>query len=126
MNRKEIKEILPVIQAFAEGKEIQVKGGNNWRTSEDLNFDLSPEEYRIKPEPKYRSFNNSTECWNEMRRHSDFGYIKNIVRDEIVQIMRISDGVLNVLDYTISPYAFELAFQTFVFTDGTPFGIKEE
>ena len=61
-----------------------------------------------------------------MHKHPDFGYIKNIVRDEIVQIIRISDEVLNVLDYTISPYAFELAFKTFVFIDGEPFGVKEE
>ena len=127
MTREEAKELLPIIQAFAEGKTIQSKQINapdkEWRDIEECNF-LRDHSYRIKP--KYRPFRTQEECWEEMHKHTDFGYIKNIVRDEIVQIMRIGDEVLNVLDYTISPYAFGLAFQTFVFTDGTPFGVKEE
>ena len=126
MTREEVKELLPVIQAFAEGKKIETRYDiYDWTDTEVLHLE-SNNEYRIKPEPKYRPFKTKEECWNEMHKHPDFGYIKNIVRDEIVQIMRISDEVLNVLDYTISPYAFELAFQTFVFTDGEPFGVKEE
>ena len=117
------------MQAWAEGKIIQFrkKGTVQWVDlyEDDLRVS-SAYHYRIKPKPKYRPFKNQEECWNEMHKHPNFGYIKNIVRDEIVQIMRISDEVLNVLDYTISPYDFELAFQTFVFTDGEPFGVKEE
>ena len=127
MTRKEAKELLPIIQAFAEGKTIQYEAIDGWIDLDALypHSDILSK-YRIKPEPKYRPFRTQEECWNEMHKHPDFGYIKNIVRDEIVQIIRISDEVLNVLDYTISPYAFELAFQTFVFTDGEPFGVKEE
>lgn len=29
MNRQEAKELLPIIQAFAEGKKIEVRVGNN-------------------------------------------------------------------------------------------------
>ena len=127
MTRKEAKELLPIIQAFAEGKTIQYETRDGWIDLDALypHSDILSK-YRIKPEIKYRPFETQEECWHEMHKHADFGYIKNIVRNEIVQIMRISDEVLNVLDYTISPYAFELAFQTFVFTDGEPFGVKEE
>ena len=126
MDREQAKELLPIMQAFADGKKIETRYDiYDWTETEVLHLE-SNNEYRIKPEPKYRPFRTQEECWNEMHKHPDFGYIKNIVRDEIVQIMRISDEVLNVLDYTISPYAFELAFQAFVFTDGEPFGVKEE
>lgn len=54
MTRERAKELLPVIQAFAEGKEIQIYLGyiKKWDTITDPLFDNST--YRIKPEPKYR------------------------------------------------------------------------
>ena len=123
MNRKEIKKILPVIQAFAEGKEIQVKGINNWRTSEDLNFDLSPEEYRIKPEPKYRPFKTQEECWNEMHKHPDFGWV--VAKDSKIMYHIYVVGIGCVLIDGADLSFFE-AFDKCEFFDGTPFGIKEE
>ena len=130
MTREEVKKAAEIMLAFADGAEIQYshKGKDNWINwinEFSPSFDWQTFDYRIKPESKYRPFKTQEECWNEMHKHPDLGYIKNIVRDEIVQIMRIGDEELNVLDYTISPYAFGLSFQTFVFTDGEPFGIKE-
>ena len=122
MNRKEIKKILPVIQAFAEGKEIQVKGGNNWRTSEDLNFDLSPEEYRIKPEPKYRPFRTQEECWQEMHKHPNFGWVTDGYYKSTISVK--SDSI--VVTISSLEYDFGKAYIHFTFADGTPFGIKEE
>ena len=51
MKRRHAKELLPVIQAFAEGKEIQVRGSHigAWRTVEYPDWDFQCE-YRIKPE----------------------------------------------------------------------------
>ena len=123
MNRKEIKKILPVIQAFAEGKEIQVKGINNWRTSEDLNFDLSPEEYRIKPEPNYRAFINKEECWEEMHKHPDFGWV--VAKDSKIMYHVGVVGIGYVVIDSMSPI-FSEAFADYEFTDGEPFGIKDE
>ena len=123
MNRKEIKKILPVIQAFAEGKEIQAKGINNWRTSEDLNFDLSPEEYRIKPEPNYRAFINKEECWDEMHKHPDFGWV--VAKDSKIMYHVGVVGIGYVVIDSMSPI-FSEAFADYEFTDGEPFGIKDE
>lgn len=57
MTREDAKELLPIIQAFAEGKVIEsfddVWG---WVEIENPTFDLSPEFYHIKQEPKYRPF----------------------------------------------------------------------
>lgn len=82
MNRQQAKELLPIIQAFAEGKTIQVKGPDNrWYDYKNktckLNFNSDPQSYCIKPEPKYRPFANADECWQEMQKHQPFGWIRN-------------------------------------------------
>ena len=65
MNRKEAKELMPIIQAFAEGKAIEsrcIKGDKSlWYDDEDPSFD-DDLEYRIKQEPTYRPFKNAEEC----------------------------------------------------------------
>ena len=54
MNRERAKELLPIIQAFAEGKDIQCKDQDgNWHTDVAKYPDFSrPNEWRIKPEPR--------------------------------------------------------------------------
>lgn len=65
MLRKEAKELLPVIKAFAEGKEIQYRNSfNEWidiKKNEGLSFVKTPLDYRIKPESKYRPFKSQEE-----------------------------------------------------------------
>ena len=88
---------------------------------ENLIFNLSPNFYRIKPEPKYRPFKNQEECWNEMLKHQPFGWIKNKY-DNIFNIIAIFKNSiqLNQCDNNYS----ELCTR-YKFIDGTPFGIKE-
>lgn len=51
MNRERAKELLPIIQAFAEGKEIQYFDDElGWITEDPEWHDCF--EYRIKPEPE--------------------------------------------------------------------------
>ena len=78
MTREEIKELLPIMQAFAEGKKIQFrcKTGEWLNILNKFDFTLSPDDYRIKPEPKYRPFKNQEECWNEMLKHQPFVWLK--------------------------------------------------
>lgn len=59
MTRENCKALLPILQAFAEGKTIQYDetdaGGWVTLTGVSLNFDdFHPRRFRIKPEPKYR------------------------------------------------------------------------
>lgn len=57
MNREQAKELLPIIQAFAEGRAIELKDSYGKLVESDLlAFDLSPKNYRIKREPEYRPF----------------------------------------------------------------------
>lgn len=57
MNRARCKELLPIMQAFAEGKEIEWEHSSNvWHNSNEYKPVWSDGvEYRIKPEP--------FECW---------------------------------------------------------------
>lgn len=56
MNREKAKELLPIIQAYAEGKTIQYigVGFENWYdVDNELEIDSMRYKYRIKPESKY-------------------------------------------------------------------------
>ena len=130
MNRQEAKELLPIIQAFAEGKIKQKKKHGEERyydsTNSNLNFVLDHYDYRIKAEPKYRSFANAEECWQEMQKHQPFGWMK--YQCDFLQIIHVDD---NSIGYgsacgVILHSKFEDIFKNSTFADGTPFGIKEE
>ena len=67
MTREEAKEYLPIMQAFAEGKDIQIRNitDDGWDDINDdrMSFCAKAEAYRIKPEPKCRPFKTQEECW---------------------------------------------------------------
>ena len=77
MTREEAKILLPIIQAYAEGKTIQVIDTTDqcgtWENVTDLKINTGFEEYRIKPEQKFRPFKNKEECWQEMQKHQPCG-----------------------------------------------------
>ena len=57
MNRERVKELLPIIQAYAEGKKLQYKvvGYDDWHDVDDEDGinEGTRYEYRIKPSEKY-------------------------------------------------------------------------
>lgn len=88
----------------------------------EINFeDLARYEvcYRVKPEPKYRPFNEAEECWTEMLKHQPVGYIKD--ENDMYNIVKIRGNSI-IIGYTYYNYIEALGF---TFMDGTPFGIKE-
>ena len=132
MTREKVRELLPIIQAFVEGKTIQYRvlppfsridkrDTSYLKEWVDLDEDrcdgFSCDEtinYRIKPEPKYRPFKTKEECWNEMLKHQPFGWLIN--RDaQYINPLSIGDGK-NFVDW----------FKLYTFADSSPFGIKEE
>lgn len=54
MTREHVKQLLPVLTAFAEGKTIEFKKRGEWEAIEDPCFTSGSDYYRIKPEPKLR------------------------------------------------------------------------
>lgn len=134
MTREEVKNLLPVMQAFAEGKEIQYVNSEGRVLDKETMFDdvSYAFRYRIKPEPTYRPFRDTEECWEEMQKHKPFGWIKKISGHcNFLYIMELySTGIvindvdiLGVFKNLLKTYNF--AFTETTFADGTPFGIKE-
>ena len=135
MNRNQAKEFYPILQAFAEGKVIEsrtkpslIEGSdvpNDWTEMKEIEF-WNNIEYRIKPEPIYRPFNNTKECWNEMQKHQPVGWVKrngyyyNIIAIGVISVTIIgTEGNIARLNYSdlLSRYSF---------VDDTPFGVKVE
>lgn len=127
MNRQQAKELLPIIQAFAEGKTIQVQEDINWcYLGNNADFNLSPQRYRIKAEPKYRSFENKEECWQEMQKHQPFGWVKDKEDGAYVMVTKVSDGRDDMAINGNYNWRLDGLLEHFTFADGTPFGIREE
>lgn len=130
MNREQAKELLPIIQAFAEGKTVQTINENGeWITCSCINFEFnsSPKSYRIKSEPKYRPFKDVEECWQEMQKHQPFGWLKHKEEKENYHILKITDSRISMIDVCeeVTFYDYNETFKQYTFADGTPFGIKE-
>ena len=127
MTREEAKELLPIVKALAEGKMIQdkIEGVTGWCDTDEINLEFEGKKilHRIKPEPKYRPFKSQEECWNEMLKHQPFGWIK-APNGELFCIDKVFDeGVV----YKHSSCRFDEYLEgNYTFTDGTPFGVKEE
>ena len=134
MTREEAKQLLPIIQAFAEGKTIEVYYGEDqgWHTMVITNpkFELKPSQYRIKPEPKYRPFKTQEECWNEMIKHQPFGWLKSKKSGSFRCIGEVSwSDVFETVYIALSTSeslsrSSDTVFDEYTFADGTPFGIK--
>ena len=126
MNRKEAKELMPIIQAFAEGKAIEsrcIKGDKSlWYDDEDPSFD-NDLEYRIKPEINYISFKNAEECWQEMQKHQPFGWVKSTLFKDLALVNRVTNLYVEINRDIID---YKDALDKFTFADDTNFGVKVE
>lgn len=136
MTRQEAKELLPIIQAFAEGKTIQWKNKNRslWNEASEenakLSFNTFAYSYRIKPEPKYRPFKSQEECWKEMLKHQPFGWLKSKQWGSYSSIGTVGKGngkglIIRSTDECHKD-CMDYIYEDFTFADGTPFGIKED
>lgn len=121
--------MLPIIQAFAEGKTVQFKNSfEDWIDCDNIMFNWPPEKYRIKPEPKYRPFKDAEECWQEMQKHQPFGWLKDKGDGYNVMITKVNDDECtdNMSINGNGSWDFQAIMHYYTFADGTPFGIKEE
>ena len=132
MTKEEVKELLPIMQAFAEGDEIQYRNNyNEWidvKTGEGLCFTRPSSCYRIKPEPNYRPFKNKEECWQEMLNHQPFGWIKSNEDGHYAMVTTVDDveGEKYIAISGNNLWSFDDTINNYTFADGTPFGINIE
>ena len=129
MTREEAKQLLPIIQAFAEGKAIEsrcIKGYKSlWYDDEDPSFD-NDLEYRLKPEPKYLPFKNAEECFAEMQKHQPLGWVKDKKDGHYVLITGVDDDTCGMSLNGNAAWSLSGIMDLFTFSDGVPFGVKEE
>ena len=127
-DKEEVKSVMNIIQAFADGKTIQAIDpyDDEWCNQTKLNFEaLFEGQYRIKPEPKYRPFANAEECWNEMQKHQPFGWLKDKNDEHLTLITIVDNDSMMALNGRVG-WDFLGMMNNYVFADGTPFGVKEE
>ena len=137
MTREEAKVLLPIIQAFAEGKVIECRTKpsalskswqdmNGWTEMKEIEY-WNNTEYRIKPESKYRPFKDAEECCEEMLKHQPFGVVKDKYFANY-QTHRAFTCLTTKGCYFrgYEDETFESSFKNLLFADGNPFGVKVE
>ena len=128
-DKEEVKSVMNIIQAFANGKTIQAIDPyeDEWVDQAGLNFKaLFEGQYRIKPEHTYRQFKDAEECWKEMLKHHPFGWLKgDKCFYNIVSVSNIDVSMANVSGDIVT-LDFSEVMEDNTFADGVPFGVKVE
>ena len=131
MTREESKAFYPILQAFAEGKVIECRTKpsalskswqdmNEWTEMKEIEF-WNNTEYRVKPKPKYRPFKDAEECWQEMKKHQPFGWVKSTLFKDFDLVQRVTTLYVEINREIID---YKDALDKFTFADGTNFGVK--
>ena len=132
MTIEEAKELLPIIQAYVEGKTVQYEFYTDiWKDIKEPSF-RSDVKYRIKSEQKYRPFKTKEECWQEMMKHQPFGWVKS--KDKgyfhligLVQFAsELEDVMITFATSENLARSSHSIYENYIFADGTPFGVKVE
>ena len=135
MDRNEARKAAEVMLAYADGKEIEWKdrsgrrNNGKWVSNNLVHFNWENNDYRIKPEPKYHPFKDAEECWQEMQKHTPFGWVQDKDNSSFKQyILSVDkDGVM-ISDYDDDKVfiSYEAIFKHHTFVDDSPIGIKEK
>ena len=133
MTREESKAFYPILQAFAEGKVIECRTKpsalskswqdmNEWTEMKEIEL-WNNTEYRVKPKPKYRPFKDAEECWQEMKKHQPFGWVKSTLFKDLDLVKRVTTLYVEINRDIID---YKDALDKFTFADDTNFGVKVE
>lgn len=130
MTREEAKVLLPIIQAYAEGKNIQynsvTSGWCDITESEGLPMGFleeKPSYFRIKKKFTYRPFANAEECWKEMEKHQPFGWMKH-KKDGSRSLITSVIGYERKVYFNEDGWYFDRIMEHYTFADDAPFGVK--
>lgn len=130
MIREEATELMPIIQAFSEGRIVEFSSitdvSKAWREVTDFPIGMIKNfKFRIKPESKYRPFANAEECWAEMLKHEPFGWVKDKETHKFL-VCKALGNILFFIGIGDKPYNYNEVLRDYTFADGTPFGVKLE
>lgn len=122
-----VNEQIAIMKAYEDGKPIEKKGQDDteWKSIEyieDYPFDFFCEQYRIKPEPKYRPFESVEEAFEEAKKHGF--WVKEVSSGFLILIDSFSEdyGVV----YIVGHKAAELLDDFVWVDDDSPCGVKIE
>ena len=127
MTREEAGQKAKIMQAYSDGKDIEYYDviSEQWINKKEPSFDDKACHYRVKVDPKYRPFKDAKECFDEMKKHEPFGWVK--YGEEFIFIPAIvGDRITILTDDEVRCLNFRECFVEMTFIDDTPFGIKEE
>ena len=128
---KTIQEMVDIMQAYQEGKQIQIydKMHKQW-VDDEPNWNWGLHDYRIKPELKYVPFESTEEFLEAQREHGE-GLI-NIFNDEVLTANDIyisingnayKRGKDTLHGYNLYPIGdLKDLFKNYKLIDGTPCG----
>ena len=116
MTKEQAKELLPIFQAFANGKQIQfLESNGSWRDCPNPGWSPELYKYRIKPESKLVPFT-----------FEDKELLKGrfiMTKDDpscIYQITGIAKNTVRVPETGF--YTYKVLLNKFLFDDGSPCG----
>ena len=123
-----VSEQIAIIKAYEDGKTIEWKhyGETEWKSIEHVEnylFDFVANEYRIKPECKYRPYKSVEEAFNDAKKHGF--WMQNVDR----MYLRFIDGfhITKNNDIYLCDYCADDILDMFVWADdGSPCGVKIE
>lgn len=127
MKKEETENLMKIMKAFLNGETIESKSRksenlpSNWFIHNMDYWNTEMYEYRIKPRPQYRPFNDIEECWQEMQKHQPLGWVK--IHGIYYNINEV-DSIDKKLYIGTYYYTLESAYADITFADGKPFGVK--
>ena len=121
-----VSEQINIMIAYLDCKTIEQKrfDRTEWESIvyvEDFPFDFVMNEYRIKPEDKYRPYKSVDEAFNEAKKHGF--WMQNVDR----MYLRFIDGfhINKNSDIFLGDYCVDDILDMFVWADdGSPCGVK--
>ena len=132
-----VSEQIAIMKAYEDGKTIEQKrlDGNEWASIvhvEDFPFDFVANEYRIKPECKYRPYESVDEAFEEAEKHGFWVREKDRKYMSIICRLSTKEIRVNNLD-TIKEVVYingdssDYLLKNFVWADdNSPCGIKTQ
>lgn len=139
MTRECTQKMLPLMQAYAEGKEIQIKDiHGQWQDCGEPSFS-ELESYRIKPAETYRPYkdiNELCEAWKQLTGRTAIKNTMPLIWVKPKRDLRNTDSVAiigfcqeNDFDNSVlidsTWLSFQELFDNFTFLDGTLCGVKQ-
>lgn len=116
-------EQIRVMQAYVDGKKIQVKSGTNgeWIDIDVPYWDWADANYRIKPEKKLAAYANGREFLEAMKKHGP--YVTD--KDDILKIPTVIGKATVVVGFSNEQPTLEELARDYKWQDGSPCGIMQ-